>query len=36
MKIEKDSAVTIRIKFKDAAGKLLGASDQPVAYLHGG
>lgn len=36
MKIEKDTAVTIRIKLQDAVGKLLGANDQPIAYLHGG
>ena len=36
MKIEKNTAVTIRLKLQDATGKTLGASDQSVAYLHGG
>lgn len=36
MKIEKNTAVNVRIKLQDASGKMLGRNDQPVAYLHGG
>jgi FKBP-type peptidyl-prolyl cis-trans isomerase SlyD len=36
MKIEKDTAVTLRYKISDVAGKVLDQSEEPVAYLHGG
>ena len=36
MKIEKDTAVTLRYKVTDAQGKLLEQADEPMAYLHGG
>ncbi|MEI6599207.1 MAG: peptidylprolyl isomerase [Comamonadaceae bacterium] len=36
MKIEKNSAVTLRYKVCDAAGKVLEQSSEPLAYLHGG
>lgn len=36
MKIEKNTAVTIRYKISDAQGKLLEESKEPMAYLHGG
>jgi FKBP-type peptidyl-prolyl cis-trans isomerase SlyD len=36
MKIEKDTAVTLRYKLADAAGKLLEQSQAPMVYLHGG
>lgn len=36
MKIEKNTAVTLRFKVFDANGKLLEESKQPSAYLHGG
>jgi len=36
MKIEKDTAVTIRLKLQEGSGKLLGGSDQTVSYLHSG
>jgi FKBP-type peptidyl-prolyl cis-trans isomerase SlyD len=36
MKIEKDTAVTVRYKVTDAQGKLMQASAEPMAYLHGG
>ena len=36
MKIEKDTAVTLRIKITDAAGKLIDDSNEPMVYLHGG
>ena len=36
MKIERNTAVTIRLKLQDATGKTLGGGDQSVAYLHGG
>ena len=36
MKIEKDTAVTVRFKILELAGKLLDDGKQPIAYLHGG
>lgn len=36
MKIEKDTVVTLRYKVADAQGKLIDASPEPMAYLHGG
>lgn len=36
MKIEKDTAVTLHYKVADANGKLIEASPEPMAYLHGG
>jgi FKBP-type peptidyl-prolyl cis-trans isomerase SlyD len=36
MKIEKDTAVTLRYKVADAKGKLLEESRDPMVYLHGG
>jgi FKBP-type peptidyl-prolyl cis-trans isomerase SlyD len=36
MNITKNTAVTLRYKVSDAAGKLLEQSDAPMAYLHGG
>ena len=36
MKIEKDTAVTLRIKIADAAGKVIDDSNEPMVYLHGG
>jgi FKBP-type peptidyl-prolyl cis-trans isomerase SlyD len=36
MKIEKDTAVTLRYKVADANGKLLEESNEPMVYLHGG
>jgi len=36
MKIEKNSAVTIRFKVSELNGKLLEDRKEPVAYLHGG
>ena len=36
MKIEKDTAVTLRIKIADASGKLIDDSNAPMVYLHGG
>lgn len=36
MKIEKNTAVTLRYKLTDAAGKLLDPGREPLAYLHGG
>lgn len=36
MKIEKNTAVTIRYRITDAAGKLLEDGKEPSAYLHGG
>jgi FKBP-type peptidyl-prolyl cis-trans isomerase SlyD len=36
MKIEKDTAVTLRFKMSDLQGKLLEQSDAPMVYLHGG
>lgn len=36
MKIDKDSAVTLRYKVADATGKLLEQSQEPMVYLHCG
>lgn len=36
MKIEKDTAVTLRLKISDTDGKVLDQASEPVAYLHGG
>jgi FKBP-type peptidyl-prolyl cis-trans isomerase SlyD len=36
MKIEKNTAVTLRFKVSDAQGKLIEESKEPMAYLHGG
>jgi FKBP-type peptidyl-prolyl cis-trans isomerase SlyD len=36
MKIEKDTAVTLRVKVADAAGKTINDSTDPTVYLHGG
>jgi len=36
MKIEKNTAVTLRYKVADTNGKLLEESREPMVYLHGG
>ena len=36
MKIEKNTAVTLRYKVSDSKGKLLDESSEPMVYLHGG
>jgi FKBP-type peptidyl-prolyl cis-trans isomerase SlyD len=36
MKIQKDTAVTLRFKIADATGKLLDDASDPMVYLHGG
>ena len=36
MKIEKNTAVTVRLKVSDLKGKTLDDGKHPVAYLHGG
>ncbi len=36
MQIQKDTVVTLTYKVADAQGKLLEASPEPMAYLHGG
>ena len=36
MKIEKNTAVTLRYKVADIQGKLLDQSEKPMVYLHGG
>jgi FKBP-type peptidyl-prolyl cis-trans isomerase SlyD len=36
MKIEKDTAVTLRYKVADMLGKILEESQAPMVYLHGG
>ncbi|WP_114969009.1 FKBP-type peptidyl-prolyl cis-trans isomerase [Rhodoferax ferrireducens] len=36
MKIEKDTAVTLRYKVADTLGKVLEESQEPMVYLHGG
>jgi FKBP-type peptidyl-prolyl cis-trans isomerase SlyD len=36
MKIEKNTAVTLRYKVMDLTGKLLDENEEPSAYLHGG
>ncbi len=36
MKIDKDTAVTLRYKISEVSGKLLEESKDPMVYLHGG
>ena len=36
MKIEKNTAVTLRLKVSDATGKLIEENTEPTVYLHGG
>ena len=36
MKIEKNSAVTLRFKVTDSLGKVVEESNEPMVYLHGG
>jgi FKBP-type peptidyl-prolyl cis-trans isomerase SlyD len=36
MKIEKNTAVTLRFKVSDAQGKLIEDGNEPSVYLHGG
>ena len=36
MKIEKNSAVTLRFKVTDSLGKVVEESTEPMVYLHGG
>ena len=36
MKIEKNTAVTLRYKLTDRLGKVLEQSQEPMVYLHGG
>lgn len=36
MKIEKATAVTLRLKVTDTLGKIIEADKEPVVYLHGG
>ena len=36
MKIEKNTAVTLRFKVADAQGKLVEENKEPMVYLHGG
>ena len=36
MKIAKDSAVTLHYKVRNATGKVLEESKEPMSYLHGG
>ncbi|HYW56114.1 MAG TPA: peptidylprolyl isomerase [Polaromonas sp.] len=36
MKIEKDTAVTLRFKVTDLLGKVVEESNEPMVYLHGG
>ena len=36
MKIEKNTAVTLRLKVADAQGKLVEDDKEPMVYLHGG
>lgn len=36
MKIEKDTAVTLRYRVTDLTGKLLDGGGEPMVYLHGG
>lgn len=35
MKIEKNTAVTLKVKVSDAAGKLIDDGSHPTVYLHG-
>ena len=36
MQIDKNTAVTLQIQVSEVGGKLLGAADEPMSYLHGG
>jgi FKBP-type peptidyl-prolyl cis-trans isomerase 2 len=36
MKIDKDTAVTLRFSVTDAAGKVIDKGTEPMVYLHGG
>jgi FKBP-type peptidyl-prolyl cis-trans isomerase SlyD len=36
MKIDKDTAVTLRFSVTDAAGKVIDKGAEPMVYLHGG
>ena len=36
MKIDKDTAVTLRFSVTDAAGKVIDKGNEPMVYLHGG
>jgi len=36
MKIQKDTAITLRYKVADAKGKLIEEAKEPMTYLHGG
>ena len=36
MKIDKNSAVTLRFKVTDSLGKVVEESNEPMVYLHGG
>ncbi len=36
MKIDKDTAVTLRIKIAEASGQLIDDGKEPMVYLHGG
>jgi FKBP-type peptidyl-prolyl cis-trans isomerase SlyD len=36
MKIQKDTAITLRYKVADAKGKLIEEANEPMTYLHGG
>ena len=36
MKIEKNTAVTLRFKVSDTQGKVVEQSNEPMVYLHGG
>ena len=36
MKIDKNSAVTLRFKVTDSLGKVVEESTEPMVYLHGG
>ncbi len=36
MKIQKNTAVTIQYRISETSGKMLEASKEPIAYLHGG
>ena len=36
MKIEKNTAVTLRFKVSDTQGKVVEESNEPMVYLHGG
>lgn len=36
MKIEKDTAVTLKVKIADGSGKTIDDGSKPMVYLHGG